>query len=391
MSRALDELLVLGEWVGVSNQRASIVYEPAILFPAYVEALPPPVGVDNVRLIYPRGGPSLDAYLKLAQEVLRAERRPMSARALLAAAYKRDLVPSHLYGKTQHKTIGARLSEDIVVLHDRSLFFRTGPGRFFLREFLADVTLPTEYRQPVPTRRRFRELVRGPVLGIDPEALARVAIAEAPIPTTVILRLLHANHFSYSDPRDGEANLVYFRSFACVHRDHQVLSYRLGRYRENRDAFMSKRSIGFVSLVHDFDHTLFTRGDLGILECGVRAARFDLDMPELPSGTAETKVSAWLSHFVWTKHTSESGDLLAVIHFDCPEWFEPVKRRLAINDLRWIDNPKSINNIDDFDPWSQAILSRNFCQSHEESAQVVGPKNHPTNPCRLSNSTTPEW
>ena len=104
----------------------------------------------------------MDAYLSIALDILRQERRPLSPRSILAAAYKRGLVPEHLYGKTQHKTLQARLSEDIVARRDRGAFFRTAPGKFFLRELLRDESLPEEFRRPIPTRRRRRELLRGP-------------------------------------------------------------------------------------------------------------------------------------------------------------------------------------------------------------------------------------
>ncbi len=32
------------------------------------------------------------------------------------------------------------------------------------------------------------------------------------------------------------------------------------------------------------------------------------------------------------------------------------KRRLALNDIRWLDDLSSINDVDDFDPWSQKVL-----------------------------------
>ena len=56
-------------------------------------------------------------------------------------------------------------------------------------------------------------------------------------------------------------------------------------------------------------------------------------------------------------HTSEfNDDVLAVIDYKCPAWFEPMRRRLAINDLVWLDLTKPVNNIDDFDPWSRSVL-----------------------------------
>lgn len=102
------------------------------------------------------------------------------------------------------------------------------------------------------------------------------------------------------------------------------------------------------------DQTLFNYSDFGILDAGVKAAKIDLDIPEV-SLADETKAS--IGYFVWCHEGEGAGDLLAVVNFECPSWFEPMKRRLALNDLRWIDMAQPVNNIDDFDPWSQYILN----------------------------------
>lgn len=299
-------------------------------------------------------GETLDAYLDIARTVLRSERRPLSPRAILSIAYKAGIVSHQLHGKTQHKTLGARLSEDLVRRNDRSLFFRPEPGKFFLREFLTDASLPEEYRRPVPTRRRFRELVMGLALAVDEDALARFA-RDRPIDPEAILDLLQSDKCRYEDPRHRSETSVFFRAFVCVQRGPQVLTYRLGRYREDRDAFMHKRCIGFATLVHDFEHTLFDRGDYGIVDSGVHATKVDLDIPEVAEEPADAEKRGRLSHFIWVSKQG-GGDLLAVICYECPTWFEPTKRRLALNDIRWLDDPSSINDVDDFDPWSQRVL-----------------------------------
>lgn len=297
----------------------------------------------------------LDAYLQIAMEVLRFERRPLSPRAILAAAYKQGRVPPNLYGKTQHKTLQARLSEEIVLERVKSAFFRTAPGRFFLREFLADDTIPEDYRRPIPTRRRFRELVRGPALAVGKKDLESLTHENASIEVGTILRLLHSDRFRYEDPRQKNPDSVFFRSFVCVQRDSRLLSYRLGRYRDDRDAFASKRSIGFAAFVHDDDCTLFNFRTFGIVDAGVVATKIDLDVPEIPASSAQEPVRSQLSHFVWISQPSGTNDLLAVIRFECPSWFEPAKRRLALNDLKWIDCTH-VNNVDDFDPWSKIVI-----------------------------------
>ena len=251
--------------------------------------------------------------------------------------------------------MGARLSEDIVWSGERSSFFRTAPGQFFLREFLRDSTIPEEFRQPVPTRRRFRELVRGPALSIKKSALLEKFSAYSCIEPSQIISLLNSNNSSYIDPRERAEDYIHIRSFVCVRRGEAVLSYRMGRYRENRDSFLNKRSIGFATYVHDFEHTLFNQEDFGILEAGVSAARVDLDMPTMTEGHSSYLSLSKLSHFLLVI-TEQQTDLLAVVKLECPEWFEPTRRRLALNDVAWLSGRASINDINDLDPWSRAVF-----------------------------------
>jgi hypothetical protein len=272
----------------------------------------------------------------------------------MAEAHRASLVPTNLYGKAQHKTLHARISEDIVKYHDGSRFFRTSPGQFFLREFLDDPSVTHEYKQLSPTRRRIRELIRGPALAVPPEHIQRTAESYEVIAKTEVLKLLKAHRHSYRDPKKAPES-VFVRSFVCVCRDSNILSYRLGRYRDDRDTFMHKRSIGFSTLVHINEHTLFNVEDLGIVEAGIRATKIDLDIPAPPPTASDVEI-ADLRGFVLVTQPPGARALLAMVSYICPTWFEPIKRRLALNDLRWIDPVTGINNIDDFDPWSQAIL-----------------------------------
>src|ERR1700693_1080197 len=131
-------------------------------------------------------------------------------------------VPPHLHGKSQHKTLQARMSEDIITRRDHSLFFRTAPGRFFLREFLTDSSLPEEFRRPSPTRRRVRELQRGPALAIDYDSLRKGTEENAAIRPQKIYGLLKAESYRYDDPRNTNTNCVFVRSFVCVRRNTDV-------------------------------------------------------------------------------------------------------------------------------------------------------------------------
>jgi HB1/ASXL restriction endonuclease-like protein with HTH domain len=307
----------------------------------------------------------MDAYLNIAASVLEAERRPLSPKAILDIAYQRELVPTYLHGKTQHKTLQARICEDIVERRERSQFFRTQPGRFFLRKFLAEQNLPEEFRVEFPARRRIRELVRGPALAMEYCVLKQIAPENTPISPNKILDALHADKFCYDDPRKKSEGLVFLRSFVCVYRESELLSYRVGRYRDDRDTFLSRRSIGFSTFVNIEERTLFNMSTLGILEAGVGATKIDLDIPET---SPVERINARLSYFIWSTAGVASTDLLAVIDFECPRWFEPLKRRLALNDLCWLDASIPVNDINDFDPWSRLVLMAHYRSRTSESS-----------------------
>ncbi|WP_342629780.1 winged helix-turn-helix domain-containing protein [Nguyenibacter vanlangensis] len=297
-----------------------------------------------------------NSYLKIAEEVLKNERRPLSPRAIIAEAYKSGIVPCNLYGKTQHKTLGARMSEDIISKRDRSQFYRTSPGKYFLRDFLNDPAIPEDLRQPYQARRRLRELVRGPTLAIMSGRVTQLASSGLMIEPSRVLRLLVRGVHTYINPRKGHEGFYVVRPFVCVFKGTHVLTYRVGRYRDNRDNFFAKRSIGFSTLVTPHDQTLFNAKDAGILDVGVRATMIDLDILCGGADSGELSSKAELHKFVLSHDEPGTGDLLAVVSMECPTWFEPTRRRLALNDLEWMDIRNRVNNIDDFDPWSRSVL-----------------------------------
>lgn len=295
----------------------------------------------------------MNTYLNLAEQVLGAIRTPMTAREILDRAYAAGMVPPELFGKTQHKTLGARLSEDILLRRDRSDFYRTAPGRYFLRRFLSDESVPEKYRIPFSARRRQRELNRG----LRTLAFDRSALARANTDGEHWIRLLREHCFHYVErlSERGPRDLVLW-SFVLVMRDNHVLTYRHGRYKEDRDAFLLKRSVGFFSPVTDLDFDLFDGGDRGVVNGGLKAVLIDLDIP-LSGREDELRSQTKLETVVASTPDDDAEDVLAVVRFECPDWFEPVGRRLAINDLQWMNMASPPNHLEDFDPWSRRVLA----------------------------------
>lgn len=299
-----------------------------------------------------------NSYLDLAEQILLLLRRPMSTREIMNEAFLRGFVPPHLHGRTQWKTLGARLSEDILLLREHSRFYRAHPGRFLLRRLLHDENIPEEHRQPIVAKRRQRELKRRDVVCIPRQILQKLALERgAPIQKEQMEHIFHSDAVVYTTNFDSLVeSCIPLTAFVVVMRGRQALSYRLGRYREYRDAFREKRSIGFSTPVSRYDESLFDRSDHGALRAGLAAMAVDLDV-RFGVGRASPEGAARLLYYVTPDEEAEPNALLAVIKFVADEGFEPFSKRLAINDLAWIDIERSFNDLDDFDPWSKHIIA----------------------------------
>jgi hypothetical protein len=296
--------------------------------------------------------------------VLKAARHPLSSKAILAAAYRANLVPTHLFGKTQHKTLQARLSVDIVTQKERSLFFRTQPGKFFLRQFLHDPTIPANFRTEVPTRRRVREIRKGPALYLEKQSVEEIFQHSIFAETKPVLDTLKFQKSLYRDPKDAALTKILVWALVYVEKESQVLTYRLGKYREGRDSFIKKRTIGITNLVNNNAMTLFNYWNLGVIDSGIDATKIDLDISNYYTDPFNMAGDVSLDSFMYYNHPGDEKAVVGIIKFVCPDWFEPIKRRLAMNDLEWMDLKNPTNNFDDFDPWSREILihRHNFFQ-----------------------------
>lgn len=307
----------------------------------------------------------MDSYLQVAYQVLKAARRPMTARGILDAAYKASIVPEHLFGKTQQKTLQARLSEDILHFRETSAFYRTQPGHYFLSELIADPVIPGEYKEKFPARRRTRDLARNMMLSVKREFVDGHRDLFRYGYSSFMREADKAKAVTYSNTSDLSEQLLTVWTFCVVRKEHSVLAYRVGRYRDDRDAFANKRSIGFSGPVSDEDRSLFSIDEFGAVDCATNILISDLDLSlaSFPEHKMSTPKS---THFFEISDEKLSMVLVAVMEWDCPEWFEPTKRRLSLNEPHWIEATLSRNHHEDFDPWSAELLGL-IAQSERES------------------------
>lgn len=280
----------------------------------------------------------------------------MSARAIISAAYRAGIIPEHLYGKTQHKTLQARLSEEILYNRRNALFFRTEPGVFFLTEFISDPTISQKFKVAFPARRRTRELLNEPSLALSTEYVRSDRFSTFHTWQELAKDAEKHDALKYIDPKAVSPDFIRVWSFSMVRRDQSVLSYRIGRYRDDRDQFANRRTIGFPGIVGFTDNTLFSEGDYGAAEGALEAVLTDLDLSlraftdashiELPTST----------DIVMLNGDDDKPIILLIMQWTCPDWFEPTSRRLSLNDVCWYNLSTKANNVEDFEPWSRAAL-----------------------------------
>lgn len=283
----------------------------------------------------------LNFYVKIAISVLRIRRIPLSASAIIEDAYRLDLMPYHLHGKTQEKTLQARISRDILKKGENSVFYRTAPGRFFLKEFIPDVSIPNKYKNIYVAKRRKKDLKSYPLFSLDKNIFENTTPKSIKVKNKHILKNINISQ---------SENSINFRIkvFCVVKRGRKVLSFTVGHMRSYNEYLYDKKSIGFFSYLNKGSKDLFSVDGCGIIERGIQTVNKDLG--------DSLEISAKLSHFKLINNTDGILDLVAIIHCKLKEDIISFNRSLSIRRLEWLDLSKC-RNYALFEPLSKEIIS----------------------------------
>ena len=295
-----------------------------------------------------------DAYLDLAEHVLSLARRPLSTKEIMREGFLRALVPSHLHGRTQHKTLGARLSEDILRTK-RSRFYRPRPGRFFLSRFLDDPDIPEAYKTRIIAKRRVRELPKEYLAYIDVCHLRHFGYSGF-LDARTFKRLVAEQCIEYRRYKEEDHSVLSLYTGAVVRRGPLLLSHRKGRYAESRVDFHGKKTLFFTSpRAHD-DYTLFDFKDHGAVTAALTALAIDLDLEfsaEFPKFEDQAKLKFCISN-----PSGTLPSLLTVVEVEAPTHYQPFSKKLSIGGFEWISFASAVEQTLNFDPWSRAYLAR---------------------------------
>jgi HB1, ASXL, restriction endonuclease HTH domain len=301
----------------------------------------------------------VDAYLNTAEQILFRVRRPLRPKEILEEAFLERLVPWHLRGPRQDKTLHARLSEDIARNRENSRFFRTAAGVFFLRRFVADETIPERDRTEYFASPRRKELGRSAILFIElpPD---RYGCPDHAIPASSIARTLRSGRYGYRSYAEIAADpaLAAVHSFVVVYRDDKVLSFRSGKFFPTTDPIYGKRSIGIGGIVFADDIDMLFESFYGIVSNGITELCYGIGLPRRLAERARyaNEVRPWIG-FQRRKSAEQANVLHVVMGYRCPDDFTPTKAALSLNDIRWVDVANPGNSLNDYDATSQKLFS----------------------------------
>lgn len=303
-----------------------------------------------------------NSYLTIAKKVLGETQQALSARQILDIAYNLQIVPKELYGRTQHKTLHARLAENILKYRTQSEFARTAPGRFCLRSNFVELQKngcnEREYVAPV----RANQLKNFYVLCIDKKILEnsasitnRLYFGSWPIENTYYEILSEAALRSES---------IYVRVIVVLIRDNEILVLRAPtRFGDQFDGTVSIGLIGFLKR-DDFD--LFSNDDYGLEQAADRTLSEQL---YLDIGSIDEMVPLQrrdrIPCVVEPKRGSDYSAVAAITVYNCVPNSKADKKIAALENVDW--HPAGLHlNTPNLDPWSRDLIERKVLNQYLE-------------------------
>ena len=307
-------------------------------------------------------------YLWVAETVLRKHKRPLTARELVDYGLEDDLFPAAGLSKTPQKSMQARLSIDI--LHNEtSLFVRTGRGRFYLRDLMAQQPLAdqgelkiyqAERRSPAPTA----EMVLCIPKGSYTSFLGYQGIGNQ-LPVNPLVGL-QTNDICYVPRSIAETDDNYKQvvTYTIIQYQSRILTFRRGLYNRAAKFLRGARCVGFGGHVNEHDRDLFSLDDLGVRQNAAREISEEL---RLPSGRPRIDPDDLEFLGILNDDSSDVGvrHMAVVLRYwvdDWSNWKSVTRGEASVNKVNWLDTLKESINLSEFEYWSQIVI-RTFFKS----------------------------
>lgn len=340
-------------------------------------------------------------FLQVAYQLFQKFRQPMTSVELVDRGIQEGLFSDKRAGKTPHQTMKSKLSVHIRRNGTNSIFVRTAPGRYYLRELhsayiqkklpLFDINEATtteiydaEPLHVAPSRER--------VLVFPSEALERLGRFQGIRKSfkklsRTLLRPELCRHIPRLNAEDDESHKQIL-TYIIVTKGNKILAFRRGVFNRVEDYLRGSMCVGFGGHVSEADLTLFNvRRDMGVMDSAIRELGEELSLPEQDLerlralrgiqviGVLNDDSSAvGRRHFAYILRYEASDD---------PAWNRPLRGEKSITQLRWLDLDSSALNLWQFEYWSQLCLRGFFSKSVETQPSFVVRRRKPLQPPHL--------
>ncbi|MDC0675819.1 HTH domain-containing protein [Nannocystis radixulma] len=299
-------------------------------------------------------------FLRAARIVLSDSARPMTARELTDKALERGLLPDKFSGKTPHQTMKSKLSVHIKTQGEQSEFARADPGKFSLRNMIAN-----------PYRTKQKEHHREQVLVFPARALDKLGRFQGIDRKwkRYAKHILTANTCTYMERMEAECNNEYKQvlCYILVTKGDHLLAFNRGSYSRTEDMLRGRACVGFGGHASNVDFDLFSGFDLGLTSCAIRELGEELSLPvpdlarlnarsglEIIGALNDDSSAIGKRHFAFIFRYEVSDD---------PKWSKPERGERGITQLRWLCPPRDQLPLHEFEYWSQMCLRTFYASS----------------------------
>jgi predicted NUDIX family phosphoesterase len=286
----------------------------------------------------------------------------MTPRDIWNYGFNNGLFSDKVAGETPWQTLKSKLSVHIRKYGSESVFIRTSPGHFYLRELLGD---PWELYEADP----WRPSSSGErVVTFPSSILDSVDRFQGLVAPSVGVRdmVLCSSFLRPMDRRSAEQDdahkqvLVYI----LVRRPGQILAYRRGTFSLTDRMLVGNDCVGFGGHVNDTDIDLFSDELVGIRGAVARELLEELTMPiadrdQLTVGEGFSVVG------YLNDDSSDVGrrHFAVVVEYwvaNPNQWDRPIRGEESIAKVRWLSTESAVSKAEHFEYWSQLVLRKFF-------------------------------
>lgn len=355
-------------------------------------------------------------FVRVAREVLKAERRPLGPREIYELGSERGMWSDKLFGKTPYQTLKSKISVHIRTRGGDSEFIRTSPGKFFLRSLAGGVfpILTAPVQQTASKENDTLELpleqpnsVSGPypiynatplspphtrenVLCFDVSALDRAGRFQGIRKSwnAVALALLADRHTTYIERKKAESVTTHKQvlTYIMIRRPGQVLAFKRGSFTWTEAFLRGSHCIGFGGHVTEADIDLFNTDLMGVRNNARRELSEELELPRADRERLERGEGLSVVGLL-----NDDSSVAGLRHFaflftydvcNPREWDSPRRGEKSITQLRWVDlgGSRPAIAIREFEYWSQLCLREYFSNTVKAQASYLVRRRRPLAP-----------